>query len=264
MKGLKSLALVLVFLFVLAPFAVSQDRPSRYLQVMTFTLRAGAVSQFEETLTKVVEAANKVGVAQTWAAGQIELGGPGNTYVLAFPFEKWGDRDAWSRFPEYLNEAYGDKEAANILRVGNAAILSVDTVVLRLLEELSTGLEGAMEMPQFLFIRRSEVRREMVPEYELFLAKVKEAREQVGDGRRSIRRVSVVGQTNIYSSATPFNKWSERDFGTTFMEMMSKAHGEEEAAQLLDTVRRSVKSSKTFVLRHRPDLSRAKAAAATD
>jgi hypothetical protein len=263
MKGLKSVALVLILLFVLAPFAVSQDRPSQYLQLISFTVRPGAAPQFEDFVKKVVDAANKVGVAQTWRGGQVELGGPSNTYIFALPFEKWGDRDGWSMFPAYLNEAYGDKEAANIIRVGNAAISSVDSEVHVLLAELTTGLEGAVEPSQFVFVRRSEVRREMEPEYRLFLAKVKEAQEQASDGRRSIRRVSVVGQSNIYTSATPFNNWSERDTGTSFMELMGKAHGEEEAVQLLDSVMRSVRRSETFVWRYRPDLSRPTAGAAT-
>jgi len=72
-----------------------------------------------------------------------------------------------------------------------------------------------------------------------------------------------MGPTNIYSSATPFNKWSERDELPNFMEMMGKAHSDAEARELLDTVRRAVKSSETFVLRVRPDLSRQRAAGST-
>jgi hypothetical protein len=47
------------------------------------------------------------------------------------------------------------------------------------------------------------------------------------------------------------------------MELMGKAHGEEEAVQLLDSVMRSVRRSETFVWRYRPDLSRPTAGAAT-
>ena len=262
MKGFKSLALVLIFLFVLAPFAASQDRPSQYLEIITITIKPGTAPQFEDYVKKIVDAANKVGVAQTWQGGQIDLGGAANTYAVVLPFEKWGDRDAWIRFPEYLAKAYGESEAAKIMRVGEPTIQSVDTEVHQLLEDLTTGLEGAVEPSQFVFVRLHEVKPEMVSEYRLFRAKVKEA-EQQADGRRVIRRVSVVGQSNIYSSATPFNKWSERDGRSSLMEFLSKTHGEAEAAQLVDSVRRCIKSGETFVWRYRPDLSRPEAAAAT-
>ncbi len=263
MKGLKFLALALAFLFVLTPFAISQDRPSKYLEVITVKTRPGAAPQFEDFVKKIVEGANKIGAQQTWGAGNVELGNQGTTYIFWLPFEKWGDRDGWTLYPEILSKAFGDKEAANIIRSGNVATESVETAAHVLLEDLTTGLQGAVEPSKFIFVRRVEVEREMVSDYQLFIAKVKEAQEGTSNGRRSIRRLSVMGPRNIYSTATPFNQWSERDEVPNFMEMMGKAHSEAEARELLDTVRRAVKRAETFVLRVRPDLSRLKASGST-
>ena len=261
MKGLKFLALAVVCLVVFAPFTSSQ--PLEYLEVVTVSVKPGTVPQFENYIKKIVEAANKVGVAETWVTNQIELGRPANTYIVTLQFDKWAERDAWTPYPEYLAKAFGDAEAAKIMRTGEATIQSLDTMVLQTLPELSVNLEGAGENA-FYWVRRDQVKPSMVQEYRIFISKVKEAEDQVGDGRTRARRVSTVGPVWTYSTAIGFDKWSERDLsGPTFMEMMNKTHGEAETAKLLETVRRCITSSDIFIVRMRPDLSRTKSAGST-
>jgi hypothetical protein len=54
--------------------------------------------------------------------------------------------------------------------------------------------------------------------------------------------------------------WSERD---RWQNVMVKAYGQAEADRLLASRRETLVSTETFVLRHRPDLSRAAVAATT-
>ncbi len=261
MKGFKFLALAVVCLVVTAPSASSQ--PLKYLEVVTISVRPGAVPQFEDYVKKIVEAANKVGVADTWTTYQVELGLHGNTYSVTLQFDKWAERDAWTPYPEYLAEAFGDSEAAKIMRAGEATIQSLDTIVLQTLPELSVNLDRAADKA-FYSVRRDHVKPSGVEDFRFFISKLKEAEEQVGDGLTRIRRSTAVGPVWTYSTAIGFDKWSERDStGPTFMEMMNKTHGEAETAKLLDTVRSSVTGSDIFILRTRPDLSRTKSAGST-
>ena len=261
MKGLRFLALALVCLVVFTSLASSQ--PLKYLEVVTISVRPGAVPQFEDYVKKIVEAANKVGVADTWTTLQVELGLPGNTYSVTLQFDSWAERDAWTPYPEYLAEAFGDSEAAKIMRTGEATIQSLDTIVLETLPELSVNLEGA-KLNAFYWVRRDLVKPSGIEDFRIFISKLKEAEAQVGDDRIRIRRASAVGPVWTYSTAIGFDKWSERDpSGPTFMEMMNKTHGEAETAKLLETVRLSLTGSDIFILRTRPDLSRTENAGST-
>lgn len=245
----------LFFAVALAAGAMAQNAPAEFLMVYDIQVRPGAHPQFEEYIRKIREAADEVGAPQHWVTSQVTFGGPGNHYVIALQFDEWGALDGWDAVPQILEQAYGEDEAAKIVQSGFAAVEHSENTINRLLPDLSYNADDLEPAPMYR-VRRSEIHREMQPEYRLFLARVNEAWEKAGDSRTDVRRISAMGETAVYSNATPFTNWSEWDDAGDFWEMMETAHGEMETRRLQEVLPRCVKSSELFVVTVRPDLSR--------
>jgi len=255
MKMLKSLLVALVLVVACTNVAVAQNAPGEFLVIYNIQVKSGANVQFEEYIKKIKEAAEKTGAPQHWGASQLAFGGPGNNYVIALQFDKWGEMDGWEAVPQILEEAYGEEDAAKILRSGGMAIESSETTISRLMEDLSYNLKAMAPAPM-IRVRVSEIKRDMQQDYRVFIAKVNEASEKAGDQRTVIRRTSTMGPSAVYTSVTPFEKWSEWDGRGGFWQMMEKAHGPTETRRLQDTLTKCVEKSTLFAVTMRPDLSR--------
>ena len=187
--------------------AMAQNAPGEFLVIYNIQVEPGANAQFEEYIKKIKEAAEKTGATLYWGASQLTYGGPGNSYAIGLQFDKWGEMDGWGAVPQILEEAYGEEEAAKILRSGGMAIASSETTISRLMEDLSYNLKAMAPAPM-IRVRVSEIKRDMQQDYRVFIAKVNEASEKAGDQRTVIRRTSTMGPSAVYTSATPFEKWS--------------------------------------------------------
>lgn len=256
MKRLMCLCVAVSLLFGFASLAAAQGQPAQFIQVVTVTVKSESVADYEDYVKKIQAAANKIGAPQRVFASQVILGGPGFTYSFVLPFNKWGEVDTWPTIPEMLSKAYGDAEAAKILKAGRAAIDRSRSEVFRLLGDLSTRPKVFDPPPAFTFLVRTEVKPEMASAYELYLAKLKAAQEQLPNAPTANRRVSLQGQASTYVTATPFNKHSERDAWPSPGEALRKAYGEAEASHILETSLRCVSNREFLVLAYRPDLSR--------
>ena len=255
MKVSKFLIVVVCLILASSATVMAQDSPGQFLTVYTIAVNSGAGVQFEEYIKKIKEGADKIGAPQTWGAFQIAFGGPGNTYLITLQFDKWSELDGWKQVPLLLEEAYGADEAAKILRSGSMAIANSETSISRLLPDLSYNVDSVAPAPMYQ-VRVSRVKRDMQDEYRGFLAKLDEAWKKAGDRRHVIRRVSVLGPSTTYTSATPMEKWSERDGRGDVWDVIEKAHGENETRRLQETIDASVEESEVFVITARPDLSR--------
>jgi hypothetical protein len=229
--------------------AVSQDQPGQpaeFIQVITTTVKSGAVSEYEDFVKKIAAGANKIGAPQRWVTSQVSLGGPGLTYTVVLPFSKWGDVDAWIPVPQILAKAYGDAEGAKILKSGRAAIERTETAVYRHLPDLSTRPKVFDPPAAFVHLFVTDVEPEMV----------KAAQEKSPQAPTALRRVAVLGAANTYVTAVPFNRFAERDGWPTNLSVLREAYGEAEARTLNETRLRSTRNARFLVLAYRPDLSR--------
>jgi hypothetical protein len=259
MKSLKALALSLLVLVGLTSPGATQSQPGQpaeFIQVITTTVKSGAVSDYEDFGRKVVAGANKVGAPQRWSTSQVSLGGPGLTYTVVLPFTKWGDVDAWVPVRNVLVKAYGPAEGARILKAGRSAIERTETAVYRLLPDLSTRPKAFDPPPAFVHLFVTEVEPAMAPAWEDFLAKLKTAQEKSAQAPTAVRRSAVLGMSNTYVTAVPFNKFAERDGWPTNLAVLRDAYGETEARSLDQTRLKSTRSARQLVLIYRPDLSR--------
>jgi len=227
------------------------------------TVKAGMTAEFEDYVKKITAGAAKVNDPRPIAAYSLAMGGPQRTYAFARTFQKWAELDADLTIPQILAKAYGDVEGAKIFKMGSAAIESSETRVSRTVPELSRSGPSGGGAAAYVFVVRTEVEPSMARTYRKYMDKLKAA-EDKHDPSPVIRRVSVLGDAQVWSSIRPFNKWAERDAVMNPGEAMNKAYGEEEAREITDMAAGCIRNRTTYVLAHRPDLSRTGTAPTTN
>jgi hypothetical protein len=213
-----------------------------------------AVAEYEDFVKKVLGAMNKVPGGPPVVYTMQALSGPSYTYVISFPFNKWGDTENWLTTGQILAKAYGEAEGAKLLKTGRAAIDRSDTNVYRLSDSSSTTTV-ANPLPKYAHMVRTEVSAGGAREYAAYLGKLKDAEiKQSTPGR--IRRTSVQGQSGVYLSIRLHQTQAERDAWPEPGAIMTKAYGEAEANRILDAANRVVQKREFLLLLTRPDLSR--------
>jgi hypothetical protein len=256
MRIAKSVALGLTCALAAAGSAQAQSQPKQYVQLLTIHARPEGALDYEAFAKKVMAAADKVGQNQRVLIYQVTSGGPGYTYMVLSYFDKWSETDDLLSPPELLMKALGEVEGAKALRVGRTSIESTETVVYRLLPDLSTKPKAYDPPPAYLQVIRNEVKPEMVRQWERVIARYKAASEQMPEAPTAIRRVSVEGPANVYVTSSPYTKAAERDAWPSFMDILKKAYGDEEARNLDVSRAECVKHTDAFIMKFRPDLSR--------
>jgi hypothetical protein len=232
---------------------------SEFIHVITTTVRADAGGEHETFQKRIKAAAEKVGAPQPWTTFSVMMGGPGRTYHIVLPFNKWSEVDGWMNVREMLVKAFGEAEGTKMLRAGVASIERNETAVYRLLPDLSTRPQALASPAAYVHLVVTEVEPAMVPTFRSYLAKIREAQEKSSRAPTAIRRVAVMGENNTYVTAVPFTKFAERDDRPTNLELLQEAFGEAEAQRLEETRLKSTRNMRQMVLVYRPELSRPKA-----
>lgn len=264
MKTRSFFGLALVFLLGLTPVVSAQNPPPEFIYYVFNTAKPGAVADYEDYVKKIIAGANKIGAPQQIITFGMMMGGPNYTYFAVVPFNKWGDMDGWPSPTEILIKAYGEIEAAKIVKAGRAAIEKSETGVNRLLPNLSTKPRAFDPATwSFLSYMRTEVEPEMASAYEMYLAKVKAVQEQAPNAPTAIRRVSAQGTASVYTTARPFSKHADREGWASPGELLRKAYGEAEARHLTEINARCIRKRDNWVFAYRPDLSRPTVSKAT-
>lgn len=230
--------------------------PPQFLSVTAVTVRPDSVPAWEDYVKKVSSGGVKAGAPGSVNAYQVVSGGPGFTYIFVQGFSKWAEVDAFLSPAQILAKAFGETEGAALTKGGRATIVSVRNEVSRYLPELSTRPAVLPAPAKYIFLFRTQVKPEMVPAYEEYLAKTKAAAEQTPGTPMVIRRVSAQGPANVYFAAIPFNAYAERDAWPAPLSVLKKVYGDAEGPRWNEQRLRSTDHSETWVLMHRPDLSR--------
>ena len=256
MKGATRLALGLAGLAFFATLGQAQTQPT-YVHTILVTVKPSAVTEFEDYAKKVMAAAAKVGSPQIVLGAQLQAGGPQYTYLFTSPFGSFEEMGKWSSIPEMIMKAHGDVEGAKILKAGRSAIEGSETWVTRTQIDLSTNAKPLdLQATPFVRLLRTQVDPAMTGEYEQYLAKVKAAQEKATGYPSVIRRVSALGESSLYFSATFVKSLADLDRIPNQAELMRKAYGEEGAATITRAGNAAVRSRDIWLLRYRPDLSR--------
>ncbi len=239
-----------------AASAQAQGQPRQYVQLLTVHAKPDGALDYEAFVKKVNAAAEKAGQTQRSIVYQVTTGGPGYTYMIATYFDKWSETDGLLSTPEILFKALGEVEGAKTLHAGRSTIDSIDTAVFRLVPDLSTKPKAYDPPPAYLQVFRTEVKADMVHEWERVIGRYKAASEQIPEAPTAIRRVAVLGPANVYITSSPYTKAADRDAWPTFQDVLKKAYGDEEARHLDQRRLDCIEHAEAFVLKFRPDLSR--------
>ncbi|MFL5537110.1 MAG: hypothetical protein ACJ8AP_15505 [Gemmatimonadales bacterium] len=259
MHRLTALALsvsLLLGLSVAAPAQSPSAQPAEYLYLLTITVKSGSVPAYESFQKKIVAAAEKIGAPQHWRTWAVMIGGPGRTFNLALPFNKWNEIDGWIAVPQMLNKAYGEAEGRRILAAGTAVIENSETSVLRLLPGLSVRPEAFNANAGYIHLFLTDVEPGMVPAWESYIGKLKAAQEKSPQYPSVVRRVSVLGSSNTYATAVGFSNFAARDSWPVNDDVMRNAYGQTMADSLDGARLRATRNARQMVLMYRPELSR--------
>jgi hypothetical protein len=258
MKIAKFFALGLTCALAAAGSAQAQGQPKQFVSVLTVHCKPEGAVDYEAFVKKVIAAGDKVGVTQRVVTWQVMAGGPGYTYMIATYFDKWAETDGLPSTVETLNKALGELEGSKTLRAGRSNVESTESAVYRLLPDLSTKPKAYDPPPAYLQMIRTEVKPEMTHEWERVIGRYKAASEQMPEAPTSIRRSSVEGPANTYVTSTAYTTGAERDAWPSFMDVLKKAYGEEEARNLDQRRGECIKRAEAFIMKYRPDMSRVK------
>jgi antibiotic biosynthesis monooxygenase (ABM) superfamily enzyme len=264
MKARRAFTIVFLAVLVATSVGLAQEKPKTYSWTMMVTVKPGAEEIFEDYLEKLAAAGEKTSAPQSWGVGQVAMGGPGRTYIGVIGFDKWAEADGWAMARNMLIEAYGEKEGLQILKSGSSAIESSHNRVSVLLADHSTHLGKRTSVAQMYMVTESEIKADMISEYEYLLSRVKAAEEAMPGSLPAIRRSTVLGPTAVYTAARPFDKFAEAESSPSQGEALRKMYGDIEAQKINDGVTRCIKSISISVVRFRPDLSYLPAATPTD
>ena len=239
------------------PTSITLPQPARFHYVLTINTKPEAAQQYEDSVRKIVYAANKTANVQPWVAFQVATGGVGGAYIYVLSFNRWEERDSWLTVQQILSRAYGKDEGSKLLQIAVAATSSSQTTLARLLPEFSSELHTFSSVARYYWIGCTEVKPEKLADYELFLSKIKAAWDKNSDPPgRVVRRIEEGPSRFTFVTARPFNKYTEKDTWLNIKELMGISYGEEETRQLLEMYLQTVKKREVFEIIHRPDLSR--------
>lgn len=201
--------------------AAQNYQPTEYLQLVRVDVKSGASAQFEDYIKKLNEGADKINAPQQWVGTEVMLGARGNTYVFGIQFDKWEQLDSWERIPDILVKAFGEKDGAQILRAGRAAIEETHTRVYRYLPDQSSTLTSAPTEAKIFRMTFTSVKPSKIFEYGDAMVKAREAANKSSYAPKAIRRVSTDGPGFTYLSTVPMKSHSERDPGAPGKPMVS-------------------------------------------
>jgi len=251
----RSIVLILGLAIASALAAPLLAQEGEYSHVTWVTVKPGMTAEFEDYIKKITAGATKANDARAVTAYSVAMGGPQRTYAFARTFRKWAELDTDLTIPQILAKAYGEMEGAKISKMGSSAIESSETRVSRVIPALSRSAPSGGGQTAYVFVTRTEVQPSMARTYRKYLDKVKAA-EDKHDPSPVSRRVSVLGDAQVWSTVRAFNKWAERDAVMNLADAMVKVYGEAEAREIADMAAGCIRNRTSYVLAYRPDLSR--------
>jgi len=250
-----------VLFLAMASLAVAQS--AKYHYNVTVTVKQGMSQQYEDYIKKIVEAAEKNGDAQNWYAFQPTVGTTGGQYIFVLPHESWAEKDSWTSPSDMLQKAFGEKEAATITRLGTVAVAKSETTESTLAPALSTHLDRNDGVRARYLVSTSHVSPGRGGDYTYGVRKIRGAEAKAeGSPRRTTRR-QILGDRNVFTTATGFDSGAERDKWPAFGDYMSAAYSESEISQIMETLAGASERWVIVEIAYRPDLSHPEPASTT-
>ena len=254
---MKKEVLLAVVVCLAATSGVHAQSP-RWQQMIEIQVAPVHQPAFEDYILKIKEAAEKTESPVSWTTFQVVAGRADASYDVGLNYNTWAERDQWSSVPEMLTKAFGEQEAAQILRAGRVGIVSQRSLIWERLPDASSNPRPAGSGPaNFYAVTIRHVKRDGVPEYREIQRTWKSAYEAVANGPsvgRSILRFGE-GSNATFRRGTPFDRWGDYD-ASRELEVLAEQLGEEGSRLTLEARDRLCTDMDSFIAAYRPDLSR--------
>lgn len=250
---------VVACLAAVCSFARAQEQPAAsnpWAHVTRVNVHPGQVGDFEDYVKKIQAARTKIGLPHEALVYQVAMGGSPFTYHSITPFTSWEQMDAFPSVPATLAKAYGDVEAAKMLKVGRSAIADVTIEVYTFRLDLSTHAKPGAPPSPFVSLTITEHHGATLASYLRLVGKIKKAEEQDANAPPVLRYVIVNGDAPITVAARPSATLAERAKWPNQTQVLRKAYGEGEQQEMNDLITKSIAKRSSVVLAFRPDLSK--------
>ena len=99
----------------------------RYFRVLTFRVRPGHDSDFEDAAKIIKGGYEKANVALPWAVYQVSLGMPTPTYMVFLPMKSFDEIDAAVARSKTMQEAYGEENQKKMTKLASDGYLTIDS-----------------------------------------------------------------------------------------------------------------------------------------
>ena len=109
-----------------------------------------------------------------------------------------------------------------------------------------------------MFQLHAQYRFDLLAQHDDFQERIRAVRANAGT-TPEVRFQVALGPGFVFVTARYFKTWAERD---TWQDELAKAYGQPEADRLVNQWRQTLLDTESFVLRHRPELSRVRPPAA--
>src|SRR5262249_2811401 len=227
-----------------------------FVQTTTTVVRPSMVADYEDYVKKIGAAAAKVGGQPRVSVYQAVQGTRNFTYLSAMRLANWAALDNVTNPADLLTKAFGDAEAARIIKTGRAGIETSEVALSRYMTEMSTNFRLPDPIPAFANMIRTQIKPDGGSAYQEYLTKLKAAQEQTPNHPPQIRVVSVQGPALWFGTVAFFNKYAERESWPNAGDVLRKSVGDVEARRLTEASNRAIEHRETWLLRYRQDLSR--------
>jgi hypothetical protein len=219
--------------------------------------RQGAIEEFYLKLRAAEAKVSARGLTDIYV---LDEGGAGQQYYSFRTLRSWADLD--TRLAQVaadtMTTAYGTEEYQRLATALQEATASTTTEVLRVLPGRSTWRDNNGQAWPYIEVRRTQVRPERVAQHDDFQERIRAVRANAGT-TPEVRFQVALGPGFVFVTARYFKTWAERD---TWQDELAKAYGQPEADRLVNQWRQTLLDTESFVLRHRPELSRVRPPAA--
>jgi hypothetical protein len=222
---------------------------------------AGRHPAIEDYYLKLRAAEAKLKVAGLSDVYEVVQGGPGRHYKSFRSLRTWSDLDTTleQTAADTLTRAFGEAEQQRLTAALQEATEALSTEVLRVLPGRSTWRDNGGQAWPYIEVRRTHVRPERVAQHDEFQERIRAVRANAGT-TPEVRFQVALGEGFVFVTSRYFKAWADRD---TWQDELARAYGQPEADRLINSWRQTLVRTESYVLRHRPDLSRVRVATGT-
>lgn len=248
MRKLAGFLVVLGLLVVLgAPAALAQQQPGPIAVLYFVEAKPGATAPFEEAAKQHFAWHRQQGDRWTHVIWQFASGPRMGQYIVRSGNHNWADFDAAADFM-----ARDEADAAQRIAPQAASISRVFTSAL---PQISNW--AGPELPPMLSLTEFRLKPGADAEFMAVVGRIHEGLQKGNYAGKYNWAQTVVGdESGVYVLVSPRPNWAAMEQpNPSFFEVLVRVYGQTEAQSLLDRFYKLVKSSRSDLLRQRPDLS---------